>query len=64
MLTEKAIAPSPPRMGRPKLGVISTTVRLPAAVLERIDQLLGANRRAQFIRDAVERELDRREKGR
>lgn len=61
-LTEKTIAPSPPRMGRPALGIISTTVRLPRAVLERIDALLGANQRARFIRDAVEAELARRER--
>lgn len=59
-LTEKAIAPSASRMGRPSLGVISTTVRLPRAVLERIDALMGANKRAEFIRSAVEAELKRR----
>jgi metal-responsive CopG/Arc/MetJ family transcriptional regulator len=48
-------------MGRPALGIISTTVRLPRALLERIDALLGAGRRAQFIREAVETELTRRE---
>ena len=48
-------------MGRPPLGIISTTVRLPKAVLEKIDALLGENRRAQFIREAVEMELARRE---
>lgn len=61
-LPEKAVAVSHPRMGRPKLGVIATTLRLPAALLERIDALMGPNRRAQFIRDAVERELERRER--
>lgn len=60
-LTEKAVADSPVRMGRPSLGIISTTVRLPKAVLERIDALLGPNRRADFIRQAVEAELIRRE---
>lgn len=47
-------------MGRPSLGVVSTTIRLPRAVLERIDALLGQNRRAEFIREAVEAELKRR----
>lgn len=61
-LTEKAMAVSPAKMGRPKLGVIATTLRLPASLLDRIDALMGANRRAQFIREAVERELERREK--
>lgn len=61
-LTEKAIATTPPRMGRPKLNVIATTLRLPAPLLERIDVLLGPGRRAQFIREAVEAELARRER--
>lgn len=62
-LPEKSIAVTPKRMGRPPLGIISTTVRLPKAVLERIDALIGPNRRAQFIRQAVEGELKRREEG-
>jgi predicted DNA-binding protein len=49
-------------MGRPKLGVKPTLVRLPDGVAERIDALAGPNRRAEFIREAVERELIRREK--
>lgn len=60
LLPEKTIAVSSPRMGRPKLGVIATTLRLPGGLLDRIDALMGANRRAQFIRDAVEAELKRR----
>jgi metal-responsive CopG/Arc/MetJ family transcriptional regulator len=48
-------------MGRPSLGIVSTTVRLPKSVLERIDLLMGQNRRAQFIREAVVAELERRE---
>ena len=61
VLSEKAVAVSAPRMGRPKLGVIATTLRLPAALLDRIDALMGPGRRAQFIREAVEAELRRRE---
>lgn len=60
VLPDKAIAPSPRRMGRPPLGIISTTVRLPKAILERIDALLGPHKRAEFIREAVENELKRR----
>lgn len=56
-LNNKAIADSPSRMGRPPLGIISTTVRLPKAILERIDALMGPNRRAQYIRQAVEKQL-------
>lgn len=39
-----------------------TNVRFPAETLDRIDALVGANRRAQFIREVVERELERIEK--
>ena len=49
------------RMGRPPLNVKSTHVRLPDGVAERIDALLGPGRRAEFIRDAVLAELERRE---
>lgn len=50
-------------MGRPPLNVKSTHVRLPDGVAERIDALLGPGRRAEFIRDAVLAELERREAG-
>ena len=46
-------------MGRPSLNVKPTLVRLPVETLERIDQVAGKNRRAVFIREAVERELAR-----
>jgi predicted DNA-binding protein len=39
-----------------------TLVRLPADVPERIDALVGKNKRAEFIREAVEKELERRER--
>ncbi|WP_375274486.1 YlcI/YnfO family protein [Methylorubrum thiocyanatum] len=39
-----------------------TLVRLPEGVPERIDAVAGKNRRAEFIREAVERELKRRER--
>jgi predicted DNA-binding protein len=48
-------------MGRPPLGNKATQVRLPESVMERIDALMGPNRRAKFIREAVEAELTRRE---
>lgn len=50
------------RMGRPPLNVVETKVRLPLGTGERIDALAGKNRRAEFIREAVEAELRRREK--
>jgi predicted DNA-binding protein len=49
-------------MGRPKIDAKPTVIRLPAEVLERIDALCGKNRRAEFIREAAERELKRRER--
>lgn len=57
MQTDIAI---PARMGRPSLGVKATAVRLAPAVLERIDKLCGPQRRAEFIREAVEKELKNR----
>jgi metal-responsive CopG/Arc/MetJ family transcriptional regulator len=51
-------------MGRPPLGVKTTVVRLPDGMAERIDDLIGPNRRAKFIREVVEREVDRLEKER
>ncbi|MCP1472384.1 metal-responsive CopG/Arc/MetJ family transcriptional regulator [Sphingobium sp. OAS761] len=48
-------------MGRPPLGVKTTVVRLPEGLAERIDDLIGPNRRAQFIRKLVEKEVQRME---
>lgn len=48
-------------MGRPPLGVKTTVVRLPEGLAERIDDLIGPNRRAKFIREVVEREVERME---
>lgn len=46
--------------GRPDMNVRPTVVRLPAGVAEQIDKIAGKGRRAEFIRDAIERELRRR----
>ena len=48
-------------MGRPPLNVRPTQVRLSLSAVERIEALVGKNRMAEFIREAVERELRRRE---
>lgn len=61
-MTEKAISATTPRMGRPKMDVKPTLVRLPDGTPERIDAVAGPNKRAEFIREAVEKELRRREK--
>ncbi len=49
-------------MGRPPLKVKTTVVRLPEGMGERIDNLVGKQRRAAFIREVVEREVERLEK--
>ncbi|PTM92853.1 hypothetical protein C7449_107267 [Mycoplana dimorpha] len=61
-LTHFPISDSPKRMGRPPLNVKATVVRLPASVPDRIDALVGKQKRAKFIRDAVLRELELRER--
>lgn len=48
-------------MGRPPLKVKSTVIRLPEGLGERIDKLVGRQRRAAFIREVVEREVERLE---
>jgi len=49
-------------MGRPPLKVKPILVRLKEGVPERIEALVGKQKRAKFIRDAVDAELARREK--
>ena len=50
-------------MGRPNMGVKETKVRLTPDVRARIAALVGANRMAAFIRDAIDEKLAREEKG-
>lgn len=54
------------RMGRPPLSKKFETkavlVRLTEDVSDRIDAVAGPNKRGEFIREAVERELARRER--
>lgn len=49
------------RMGRPPLHVKETKVRLSEDARQRIEALVGPNRMAVFIREAIENELRRRE---
>jgi metal-responsive CopG/Arc/MetJ family transcriptional regulator len=49
-------------MGRPPLNVKPMLVRLPDGLAEQIDAVAGKNKRAEFIREAVENELKRRER--
>lgn len=44
------------------MGVKPTVIRLPEGMPERIDAVAGPNKRAKFIRDAVEKELKKLEK--
>lgn len=50
-----------PTSGRPSLGVKQTMVRLTGEQRARIEALVGPNRMAAFIREAIETELARRE---
>lgn len=44
------------------MGVAQTAVRFETGVTERIDEVVGKGRRAEFIREAVNAELARRER--
>lgn len=48
-------------MGRPPLNVKETKVRLTDEQRQRIEALVGKSRMATFIREAIDRELERRE---
>lgn len=65
-LAEKVISDTPAPVGRPKINDEQTPGRFRAGTLARIDaQLADKEKRSDFIREAVERELERREgKGR
>lgn len=61
--TQKVISTIPAPVGRPKINEEQTPARFPAGTLARIDALLDEKeKRSDFIRKAVERELERREK--
>jgi hypothetical protein len=66
-LTENPQSLTGVRMGRPPLKknveTRPTVVRLDAETRERIEAIAGPNRMAVFIREAVEAELKRRERG-
>lgn len=49
-------------MGRPPLNVKPTMVRLTEETRRRIEAVAGRNRMAEFIREAIEAELMRRER--
>lgn len=63
-MTDLQISDSQRRMGRPPLNTKSDTkqtpVRLTAEMRAQIAALVGPNRMAEFIREAIEREIKRR----
>ena len=62
MLTEPRPSRSGSSVGRPKINEEQTPARLRAGTLARIDAVLGEKeKRSDFIREAVEREIERRE---
>ena len=61
--TQKVISPIPAPVGRPKINDEQTPARFAGVTLARIDAVLGGReKRSDFIREAVERELERRER--
>ena len=61
-MTEFPITVMRSRVGRPPLNVKPTMVRLTEETRQRIEAVAGPNRMAEFIRDAIEAELVRRER--
>lgn len=58
------IEQEPPKrgVGRPGTTPEKMMVRFPAGAFARIDAVAGRGHRAEFIRDAVDQELQRRER--
>lgn len=62
-LTELVISATPPRVGRKQINHEQTPARFEKGTLARIDAVLEEKeKRSDFIREAVERELKRRER--
>lgn len=62
-LAEKVISDIRPGVGRPRINGEQTPARFPEGTLARIDATLSeGEKRSDFIRVAVEHELERREK--
>ena len=63
-MTDLLISAKPRRMGRKQINHEQTPARVPEGTLARIDATLAdGDKRSDFIREAVERELERREAG-
>lgn len=62
-LAGKLISDTPAPVGRPRINGEQTPARFREGTLARIDAVIGeSGKRSDFIREAVERELERREK--
>lgn len=62
MLTGSAVSGTNARVGRKQINHEQMPARFPAGTLARIDAVLAdREKRSDFVRDAVEKELDRRE---
>lgn len=62
MLTAERTSAIAPGVGRPKINEEQTPARFPAGTLAHIDATLAEKeKRSDFIREAVEAELKRRE---
>lgn len=60
-LAQKEISVIPAGVGRPRINDEQTPARFPKGTLARIDAALAeGEKRSDFIREAVERELKRR----
>lgn len=58
------ISHTPAPVGRPRINGEQTPARFPDGTLARVDAALETGeKRSDFIRKAVDRELERREKG-
>lgn len=61
-MTQKKISSNIRPVGRKRINDETTPARFPKGTLERIDDLLAdKEKRADFIREAVDREIRRRE---
>ena len=60
-MTDLPISDTAGQMGRPPLNVKPTVVRLTPEALDRIERVAGPGKRSEFVREAVDNELDRRE---
>lgn len=48
------------KMGRPPLHLKPRLIRLSQRAIEEIEALVGKNRLSQFVREAIDREIERR----